>query len=147
MGKVTHMNAVTASASAIPAQLLPPQAGESKLRLRTEIETHNDVTVVHCSGRIVYRDEAATLPRTVEGLLPHAQHIVLDLRGVETIDGAGLGHLLAALHKVKANGGTLHLASPSRRTLNLLQLTNLDTVFEIYPALEDAVLVSRWQIA
>ena len=117
------------------------------MKLSTEIEIHDDVTVVHCHGRIVYRDEAAALPRTVESLLPHAQHIVLNLRGVDAIDGAGLGHLLAALHKVNASGGTLHLASPNRRTLNLLQLTNLDSVFEIYPVLEDAVLVSRWQIA
>jgi anti-sigma B factor antagonist len=147
MGKVINMSAVTASASAVQAQFLPPQEGESKVKLSTEIEIREEVTVVHCYGRLVYRDEAAALRRTVEGLLPQAQHIVLDLRGVETIDGAGLGHLLAALHKAKASGGTLHLASPSRRTLNLLQLTNLDSVFEIYPVLEDAVLVSRWQIA
>ncbi len=128
-------------------RFLQPQESESKSKLNTEIEVRDDVTVVHCHGRIVYRDEAATLPRTVEKVLANAHHIVLDLRGVESIDGAGLGQLLTALHLVNASGGTLHLASPSRRTLNLLQLTNLDTVFEIYPALEDAVLVSRWQIA
>ena len=117
------------------------------MKLRTEIEVHEDVTVVHCHGRIAFHDEAAALSHVVDDLLAHTQQVVLDLRGVELIDGAGLGRLLAILHRVNANGGTLRLASPTRRTLNLLQLTNLDTVFEIYPALEDALLVSRWQIA
>ena len=144
---MTNMNLVTNSVVAAPVSLLPLPEREPKLKLSTEIEYRDDVTVVHCHGRIVYHDEAAALPRTVEGLLSRGQHIVLDLRDVQAIDGAGLGHLLTALHVVNASGGTLHLAAPSRRTLDLLQLTSLDTVFEIYPALEDAVLVSRWQIA
>jgi anti-sigma B factor antagonist len=142
-----NMSLAPNSANPVGAQFIPLPERESKLKLRTEIEVREDVTVVYCHGRIVYRDEAATLPRTVEALLSKAQHIVLDLRNVDAIDGAGLGNLLTALHLVNASGGTLHLASPSRRALDLLQLTNLDTVFEIYPALEDAVLVSRWQIA
>jgi anti-sigma B factor antagonist len=127
--------------------LLPPQERELKLKLSTEIEVHEDVTVVYCHGRIAFRDEALALSHVVDELLPHAHQLVLDLRHIEFIDGAGLGRLLAILHRVHANGGSLRLASPNRATLNLLQLTNLDTVFEIYPALEDALLVSRWQIA
>jgi anti-anti-sigma factor len=103
--------------------------------------------VVYCHGRIAFRNEAVALSQVVDNLLPHAHHVVLDLGGVELVDGAGLGRLLAILHSVNATGGTLRLASPNRRTLNLLQLTNLDTVFEIYPALQDALLISRWQIA
>jgi anti-sigma B factor antagonist len=144
---MNNMNVVTASAITDRAQFLPPRERESKLKLRTEIEVHEDVTVVHCHGRIAFHDEAAALSHVIDDLLPHTQQVVLDLRGVELIDGAGLGRLLAILHRVNANGGTLRLASPTRRTLNLLQLTNLHTVFEIYPALEDALLVSRWQIA
>ena len=117
------------------------------MKLSTEIEVHEDVTVVYCHGRIAYRDEAATLSRTVEQLLPHAQQIVLDLRDIEMVDSAGLGSLLTALQLAKASGSNLRLASPNRRTLSLFQLTNLDTVFEIYPALQDALLVSRWQLA
>ena len=141
------MNLVTANPSTARAQFLPPQERESKLKLSTEIEVHEDVTVVYLHGRIVFRDEAVALSHIVDDLLPHAHQIVLDLRGIELIDGAGLGGLLAILHRVNVNGSTLRLASPNRRTLNLLQLTNLDTVFEIYPVLEDALLVSRWQIA
>ena len=117
------------------------------MKLRTEIEVHEDVTVVHCHGRIVFREESVALWHAVDELMPHVHQVVLDLREVDAIDGAGLGRLLAILQRVNAHGGSLRLASPTRRTLDLLQLTNLDTVFEIYPALQDALLVSRWQIA
>ena len=117
------------------------------MKLSTEIEVHEDVTVVHCHGRIAYRDEAVSLSRTVAQLLPRAQQIVLDLRDIEMIDSAGLGSLLNALHLANASGSNLRLASPNRRTLSLFQLTNLDTVFEIYPALQDALLVSHWQMS
>ena len=80
-------------------------------------------------------------------LLPRAQQIVLDLRDIEMIDSAGLGSLITTLHLANASGSSLRLASPNRQTLSLFQLTNLDTVFEIYPALQDALLVSHWQMA
>ena len=117
------------------------------MKLSTNIEVHEDVTVVHCHGRIAYRDEAASLSRTVAQLLPRAQQIVLDLQDIEMIDSAGLGCLITALHLANSSGSSLRLASPNRRTLSLFQLTNLDTVFEIYPALQDALLVSHWQMA
>jgi anti-sigma B factor antagonist len=141
------MSTTTTSATQAMAQFLPVQERKSQLKLSTEIEVHEDVTVVHCHGRIAYRDEAESLSRTLAQLLPRAQQIVLDLRDVEMIDSAGLGSLLTALHLAQASGSNLRLASPNRRTLSLFQLTNLDTVFEIYPALQDALLVSHWQMA
>ena len=141
------MSTTTTSATEAMAQFLPAQERKSQLKLSTEIEVHEDVTVVHCHGRIAYRDEAESLSRTLAQLLPRAQQIVLDLRDVEMIDSAGLGSLLTALHLAQASGSNLRLASPNRRTLSLFQLTNLDTVFEIYPALQDALLVSHWQMA
>ena len=141
------MSTTTTSATQAMAQFLPVQERKSQLKLSTEIEVHEDVTVVHCHGRIAYRDEAESLSRTLAQLLPRAQQIVLDLRDIEMIDSAGLGSLLTALHLAQASGSNLRLASPNRRTLSLFQLTNLDTVFEIYPALQDALLVSHWQMA
>jgi len=141
------MDRVVASVNTVQPQFLPTLERKSKLKLSTEVEVHEDVTVVYCHGRIVFREEAVALWHAVDDLMPHAQQVVLDLQEVDAIDGAGLGRLLAIQQRVTAHGGSLRLASPSRRTLDLLQLTNLDTVFEIYPALQDALLVSRWQIA
>jgi anti-sigma B factor antagonist len=119
---------------------------ESKVKLMIEIRAHEEVTVVRCKGRLVYREEAAALCEQVTDLLRANAQVVLDLSQVETIDGAGLGQLVILHMRAQANGGTLKLAAPSKRVLDLLALTNLASVFEVHPTLEEAVLSFRGQM-
>src|ERR1700693_2827583 len=55
-----------------------------ELKLKLSLETRNcgDVIIVHCQGRIVYRDDAAALSRVVGEALPQARQLGLDLSGV-----------------------------------------------------------------
>src|SRR5580700_9068058 len=64
---------------------------EKKLKLSLEMRNNGEVIIVHCQGRIVYRDEAATLSRTVSQILQQSQKLVLDLSGVSAMDSAGIG--------------------------------------------------------
>ena len=57
---------------------------ESKLKLSVEARNHGDVIIVHCHGRIVYRDEAAALSRIVDELLHTGTKLILDLSGVSS---------------------------------------------------------------
>ncbi len=82
------------------------QYKESKLKLSVETRNRGDVMIVHCQGRIVYRDEAAALSRLVGEVLENGGKVVLDLSGVSSIDSAGIGEL-AFLHT---------WASPKMRT-------------------------------
>src|SRR6266516_6521905 len=66
---------------------------ESKLKLSVETRNHGNVIIVHCQGRIVYRDEAAALSRVVGKILHDGTKLVLDLSGVSTMDSAGIGEL------------------------------------------------------
>src|ERR1700722_3440114 len=66
---------------------------ELKLKLSLETRNRGDVIVVHCQGRIVYRDEAAALSRMVGDILQNASKVVLELSGVSVIDSAGIGGL------------------------------------------------------
>jgi anti-sigma B factor antagonist len=141
------MKEIINCAKIAPLQLLSQPERESKLNLRTEVIANNEAVVIYCSGRLVYRDEAAVLSRAVERILPRAQQVVLEMSEVEAIDSAGLGSLLNILHMVRASRRCLRLAAPNRRTLNLLQLTKLDSVFEIHPALDDALMECRGQLA
>ena len=116
-----------------------PESKESKLKLSLKIRAEDGVTVVGCTGRIVYRDEAVELSERIAGLLPHTCQLVLELSGVEMIDSAGLGELALMLTWARARGCAIKLAAPSARVRELLELTNLASVFEIHPNLETAM--------
>jgi anti-sigma B factor antagonist len=119
---------------------------EPMLKLSLEIRESDDVTVVHCRGRIVY-DEAATLSEKLAEVLPHSRQVVLDLSAVKMMDGAGLGELVVLLMWAQANQGAIMLAAPNPRVHELLKLTRLTSVFEIHPRVEDAILAFRGQLA
>ena len=113
--------------------------GASTLKLNMETCQFGDVAVVHCEGRIVYREEAAALSRTASAVLQESKSIVLDLGAVERMDSAGLGELVLARMTAEARGGTVALACPNRRVRELLDLTHLSSVFEIYPTVAEAL--------
>ncbi len=110
------------------------------MNLNLEIRSADDVTVVHCRGRIAYRDEAVELSGKIAGLLPYTRQLVLDLSGVEMMDSAGLGEMALMLTWARATGCSIKLAAPNQQVRHVLELTNLASVFEIHPRLEDAVL-------
>jgi anti-sigma B factor antagonist len=118
---------------------LARESKESKLKLSLETRNRGDVMIVHCQGRIVYRDEAAALSRVVGEILENGSKVVLDLGGVSSIDSAGLGEL-AFLHTwARSRNADLKCASPSPLVRDLLDLTNLNSVLEIHPSLHEAL--------
>jgi anti-sigma B factor antagonist len=120
---------------------------ESKLKSNVEISVHGDVLVVKCRGRVVNRDEAADLFSGVIPLLSQSVQFVLDLSEVEMMDGAGLGELLLLLNRAQDGGSSMKIANPSKRVSELLDLTRLSSVFDIYPSVEDAVNSCRCEVA
>lgn len=116
------------------------------MKLKLKIRENEDVTIIHCQGRIVYRDEALALSEKVTELLHHTRQLVLELSEVEMIDSAGLGELVVALMWGRANNCSIKLAAPRKSILELLRLTNLASVFEIHHTLDDAMFASRGQM-
>lgn len=112
---------------------------ESKLKLSLETRNSGDVIVVHCQGRIVYRDEASALSQLMGELLQDGSKVVLDLSGVSSIDSAGIGELVLLYTRAQSQKAEMKYASPSPLVRDLLGLTNLDSVFEIHPSLCDAL--------
>ncbi len=140
------MSETSSSCAAWPGvQLLWEWNKEPELKLSLEIHMRNDVAVVACKGRVVYRNEVAALSCTVGELLPQVRELVLDLSQVEAVDGAGLGELLDLLSRAKARGCTLKLAAPSKGVRELLELTRIASVFEIHATVSDALLAAHAQ--
>jgi anti-sigma B factor antagonist len=113
---------------------------EKKLNLSFEVRSYEGATVLHCRGRIVFRDEALALSAKVAELLPESRQVVIDLSGVEMIDSAGLGELIVAFISGQISGRPVKLASPSRLVRKILEITNLNSVFDVYERVEDAAM-------
>ncbi|HUK25800.1 MAG TPA: STAS domain-containing protein [Terriglobales bacterium] len=118
-----------------------------KLTIKIAANENDDVIVVHCQGRLVYRDEAAAVCAKVTGLMASNRLLVLDLSEVEAIDGSGVGQLVRLWGRAQSKGGMLKLVAPSAPVRKLLKLTRLDSIFETYPNLEEATLAFRGQPA
>src|SRR5438876_11747744 len=106
-------------------QRLSSQDKEPKLRLSLETRVAEDVTVICCKGRIAYGAEAAALSGEFAELAPQTRRVVIDLRGVELSDAAGLGALISAALTAQARQCSIKLAAPGNLIRNSLALTNL----------------------
>ena len=109
------------------------------MNLSLETRQSGEVMVIHCEGRIVYRDEAAALSRAVGKALQHTRGVVLDLAGVRRVDSAGLGELVLVHTSAESEGKTVKLAGANAHVRELLKLTNLSSVLESYPSVAEAI--------
>ena len=116
---------------------------ELKLKLSLETRNHGDVIIVHCEGRIVYRDEAVALSRVVGEVLQQARKVVLDLSGVSAMDSAGIGELALLQTWAQGRSADLKCAGANSLVTTLLDLTNLDSVIEVHPTLDSALASFR----
>jgi len=97
------------------------------------------IVVVDCAGRIVFGEETAQLRDEVKSHIAAGSRIILNLADVTYIDSGGLGTLVALYTTARNAGGAVKLARLTQRVGDLLQVTKLLTVFEVYPSEEEAV--------
>lgn len=109
------------------------------MKLSLEIRNHGDIMIVYCQGRIVYREEAAALSEAVSAALNHQGKVVLDLSGVSSIDSAGIGELVFLHTCAQSRKAELKCASPIPLVRELFDLTNMKSVLEIHPSVNEAL--------
>ena len=108
------------------------------MQLRMSTRSLEGVLVVDCSGRLVFGEESASLRDTVKKLLAQSPKIVMSLREVNYIDSGGLGTLVSLFTTARNAGGAVKLASLSQRVGDLLQVTKLLTIFEVFDDAQSA---------
>src|SRR5690242_16450914 len=103
------------------------------MSLSINIRQVSDVSIVDVVGRITMGDGASTL-RDALRRMPREGHvkILLNLRDVTLIDSTGLGVLVAGFASITNHGGQLKLLNLTVRTRDLLLITKLFTVFEVF---------------
>ncbi len=103
------------------------------MSLRATPRDAGRVTVVDLSGRIILGDGSALLRKTIRGLLQDQRRsILLNLADVDYIDSSGIGELVSGFTAVKNQGGDLKLLHLTKKVHDLLQITKLFTVFDVY---------------
>jgi anti-sigma B factor antagonist len=103
------------------------------MELRATYRDAGMITVVDISGRITLGEGSALLRKTVRELLDDQRtKIVLNLADVNYIDSSGIGELVSAFTAVKNRGGEMKLLHLTKKVHDLLQLTKLFTVFDVY---------------
>ena len=110
------------------------------MQLKLGVRTLSDgILVIDCAGRLVFGEETAALREKVKSLISQDSRIVLNLADVTYIDSGGLGTLVALYTTARNAGGSIKLARLTKRVGDLLQVTKLLTVFEVYNSEEEAV--------
>lgn len=66
------------------------------------------------------------------------KNIIIDMEDVKFVDSSGLGNIVRAFSTVKDAGGELKLAGISDKVKGVLSITKLNSVFKLYPTVEDA---------
>jgi anti-sigma B factor antagonist len=112
---------------------------EDPMELSTAISRMNGTIVVHVSGAIHFGEESASLRILAKDLLKKSKQFVFDLGNVTHIDSGGVGALVAVYTSVRTAGGTIKFANLGEHTIDVLKVTKLVRVFEIYGKTKDAV--------
>ena len=98
-----------------------------------------DVVILTLKGRLTL-GESNLVREKIAALSAAGKHnVVVDLGGVDYIDSTGLGILVICFTSLKKQGGALKLVNPNKRNVELLLLTKLHTVFEVFNEDQDAV--------
>jgi anti-sigma B factor antagonist len=92
-----------------------------------------DVTVVDAAGRITLGEGASVFRDLIRDLAVKGnKKILINLNEVSYIDSSGIGEMVSGFTTVTNQGGVLKLLSLTKRVKDLLQITKLYTVFEVF---------------
>jgi anti-sigma B factor antagonist len=92
-----------------------------------------DVSVMDAVGRITLGEGSSTFREMLRELVAKGQKkILLNLADVSYIDSSGIGELVSGFTTVTNQGGQLKLLNLNKRVKDLLQITKLYTVFEVF---------------
>lgn len=102
--------------------------------------TSGDVAVLHLQGKIMGGPDATSLHEKLHELIETGtRSVVIDLRDVDWMNSSGLGILIGGLSAIRKSGGDLRLASVTEKIEEVLRITKLDRVFDVYGSTDEAV--------
>ena len=105
---------------------------------------NGDVLVLHLQGPITLGQATQTLRQLIQDTVAAGRtKIVLNMAEVYYIDSSGLGTLVGVYSSARAAGAEIKLGGLGERLHDVLQVTKLVTVFEVYNSEEQAIAAFR----
>ena len=107
--------------------------------MRVQQRIRDDIVIIEPQGRLTIETEAEFV-QAVRGLIEMGRtRLILNLADVPYIDSSGLGAIAHAYTSAWRRGGDLKLLNVGKRNLQLLTVTKLATVFELFDSEDNAV--------
>ena len=107
--------------------------GDGNVSLKILSRDAEGVVVLALEGKIILGEESNSLRERMKNLLAEDRRkIVMNMGNVTYIDSAGLGTLVAAFHSARNHGAVLKLSNLGQKFQEVLQVTKLLTVFEVF---------------
>jgi anti-sigma B factor antagonist len=101
--------------------------------MKIETRTIGDVRILDCSGKITLGEGTMAVRNTVRDILKNnGKKIILNLAEVNYIDSSGIGELVSTYSTVANSGGQLKLLNLTKKIQELLTITKLLTVFQVF---------------
>jgi len=110
------------------------------MSLQIEQREQEGIVILGLKGRLMVGDASTILRDKILALAAAgSKEIILDLANVDYIDSTGLGTMVVCFTTLRKAGGHLKLENLTRRNVELIVLTKLETVFEIFDDEHQAV--------
>jgi anti-sigma B factor antagonist len=97
------------------------------------------VVILSLKGRLTVGEASSVREQCSAVAAGGNVNVLLNLEHVEYIDSTGLGAMVICFTSFKKAGGALKLVNPNKRNVELLLLTKLHTIFEVFADEQDAV--------
>jgi anti-sigma B factor antagonist len=108
--------------------------------VKINVHQEGNVTVVAPTGSLIIGPGERTMSDTIARLFADKKfNIVIDMSGVPRMDSSGVDTLVIAVRRARDNGGDAKLASLTPRIRQLLEITQLTTIFDIHADVAQAL--------
>ena len=97
------------------------------------------ITILDLKGRLVVGDASLLREKVNEEAASGKINVILNLADVDYIDSTGLGTMVICYTSLQKAGGALKLYNLNRRNIELLLLTKLSTIIELFGAEQEAI--------
>ncbi len=109
------------------------------MNLKIDERVVDGVTIMSCHGRVMFGEEATALRSSLKEALTKTPQMILNLSDVTYIDSGGLGTLVGVYSSARAAGADIKLTGLGQRVRDVLQITKLATVFQVFDTEQEAL--------